>query len=57
MPSPDTLDILRSAMAMPILIVVGTTQAVLTVADLDLIATILVVVFAAGIGWFLWRHR
>ena len=44
-------------MAMPILIVVGTTQAVLTVADLDLIATILVVVFAAGIGWFLWRHR
>ena len=43
-------------MAMPILIVVG-TLAVLTVADLDLIATILVVVFAAGIGWFLWRRR
>ena len=43
-------------MAIPILIAVVTTQ-VDPIADLDLIGTILVVVFAAGVGWFLWRRK
>ena len=25
--------------------------------DLDTIATVMLVLFAAGVGWFLWRHR
>jgi hypothetical protein len=25
--------------------------------DLDTITTVMLLVFAAGVGWFLWRHR
>jgi hypothetical protein len=25
--------------------------------DLDTIATVMLLVFAAGVGWFLWRHK
>ena len=25
--------------------------------DLDTIATVMLVVFAAGVGWILWRHK
>jgi len=41
---------------MPILIAVVMTQ-LDPAADLDTIATILVVLFAAGVAWFLWRRR
>jgi hypothetical protein len=26
-------------------------------ADRDTIATVMLLVFAAGVGWFLWRHK
>ena len=25
--------------------------------DLDTVAKVMLVVFAAGVGWFLWRHK
>ena len=25
--------------------------------DLDTITTVMLLVFAAGVGWFLWRHK
>jgi hypothetical protein len=25
--------------------------------DLDTVATVMLLVFAAGVGWFLWRHK
>jgi hypothetical protein len=30
---------------------------VATDVDLDTIATVMLLVFAAGVGWFLWRHK
>lgn len=42
-------------MAMPSLIVVLTSPPV-PVEDLDMLTMLLLVVLAAGVGWFLWRR-
>ena len=44
-------------MALPILIVVMPDGALAPVEDLDTLTTILLVVLAAGVGWFLWRRK
>jgi hypothetical protein len=43
-------------MALPILIIVMPGGALAPVGDLDTLTTILLVVLAAAVGWFLWRR-
>ena len=57
-PSASAIGILLSGMAM----VIPRSLSVVMVplasdVDLDTIATVMLLVFAAGVGWFLWRHK
>jgi hypothetical protein len=45
-------------MAMEILLPLSVVMVPLAAdVDLDTIATVMLLVLAAGVGWFLWRHK
>jgi hypothetical protein len=53
-PPLDALGTLASVMVMPNLVVMLGPSA--PVADVDTVATLMLLVLAAGVGWFLWRR-
>jgi len=55
-PPADAIGILPSVMGMPSLVVVMLGPSA-PVADVDTVATLLLLVFAAGVGWVLWRRK
>jgi len=57
-PSASAISILPSGMPMVIPRSLSVVMVPLTPdVDLDTIATVMLLVFAAGVGWFLWRHK
>ena len=54
-PTLDALGILPSAMPIPSFVVVPSLIA--PAPDFETISTVMLVVLAAGVGWFLWRRK
>lgn len=55
-PSSSAIGILPSDMVNPLSLSVVIVP-LATDVDLDTVAKVMLVVFAAGVGWFLWRHK
>ena len=56
MPLAGCPPMLASAMVIPLRIAV-VPGSIPPVAEFDVIATLMLVVLAAGVGWFLWRRK